>query len=127
MSKSSQDLQSTDPCPIAPVVGLIFGRWTSHVLWALTQSGRLRFTELSAQLPAITPKILTERLRQLERNGLVKRTYHAEVPPRVEYEATELAHTLSPIFTALTDWSEAHLPEVVQSQCVFDAEAVSRR
>ena len=95
---SSDRAQQVDPCPFEPVVDLVFGRWTSHVLWALVHNGRLRFTDLRAQLPAITPKVLTERLRRLERDGFVKRTYHREMPPRVEYEITPLAQTLIPAF-----------------------------
>ena len=74
-------------CPTAPVVDIVFSRWTTPILWALNEYGRQRFVELSRRITTITPKVLTQRLRQLERDGLVVRTYHAEVPPRVEYEA----------------------------------------
>src|SRR5919198_4022951 len=104
--------QPVDPCPIEPVVDLVFGRWTSHVLWALAHHGRLRFNELQAQVPGITPKVLTERLRQLERDGLVARTYHREIPPRVEYETTPLGPTLVPVFQAPPKWSDEHRAEV---------------
>lgn len=110
-----------DPCPFEPVVGLVFGRWTSHVLWVLAHRGATRFTELHAQLPAITPKVLTQRLRQLERDGFVRRTYYAEAPPRVEYEATELAGTLTPVFEVLTRWSSQHLGQVEAARGKFDA------
>ncbi|MER6066350.1 helix-turn-helix domain-containing protein [Streptomyces sp. NPDC001792] len=109
-----------DPCPFGPVMDILFARWTSHILWALTEHGRLRFSELRALLPGVTPKVLTERLRKLERDGLVTRTYHAEVPPRVEYEATELAATLEPVLLQLTDWAARHLPEVRSAQRRYD-------
>ncbi|PUB27657.1 HxlR family transcriptional regulator [Promicromonospora sp. AC04] len=109
-----------DPCPFAPVVEIVFARWTSHILWVLSEHGRLRFTELRGLLPGVTPKVLTERLRKLERDGLVTRTYHAEVPPRVEYEATALAATLQPAFRYLTDWSARHMQEVRSAQARFD-------
>ena len=73
-------------CPIAPVVDLVFSRWTTPILWTLNDYGRQRFVELQRRIGVITPKVLTQRLRQLERDGLVTRTYHAEVPPRVEYD-----------------------------------------
>lgn len=110
----------TDPCPITPVVDLVFGRWTSHVLWALAHHGRLRFTELQRQVRGITPKVLTERLRQLERDGFVARTYYPEMPPRVEYEMTALGQTLVPVFQSLTTWSDQHLGEVQRARRVYD-------
>ncbi|GAB3892469.1 hypothetical protein GCM10027612_40060 [Microbispora bryophytorum subsp. camponoti] len=90
---------TTDPelaCPISPVVDIVFSRWTSPILWSLHAFGRQRFVELERRIEKITPKVLTQRLRQLERDGLVVRTYHPEVPPRVEYEISELGRTLSP-------------------------------
>lgn len=112
---------SVDPCPIAPVVDLFFGRWSTQVLWALTHYGRMRFNELQQRIPGLTPKVLTQRLRQLERDGLVVRTYYAEVPPRVEYEATTLAGTLSPLFNSLAQWSDTHLAEVLAARASYDA------
>jgi DNA-binding HxlR family transcriptional regulator len=112
----------TDPCPIAPVVELVFGRWTSHVLWTLAEGGRLRFTELQRTLPAITPKVLSQRLRQLERDGFVERTYHPEMPPRVEYELTPLGASLSPLFRTLVGWSEDHLEQVEGARQRYDAD-----
>lgn len=82
--------------------------------------GRQRFVELARHITTITPKVLTQRLRQLERDGLVVRTYHAEVPPRVEYEISELGHTLAPLFASLEEWSDAHLGEVEQARTAYD-------
>ena len=87
----------TDPetaCPIAPVVDIVFSRWTTPILWALNEYGRQRFGDLERRIATITPKVLTQRLRQLERDGLITRTYHAEMPPRVEYEISELSRSL---------------------------------
>ena len=123
MKKAPTRPLQADPCPIEPVVELVFGRWTSHVLWTLGNKGRMRFMDLRAHIPAVTPKVLTERLRQLERNGFVRRTYYPEMPPRVEYEATELAASLKPVFNAIVDWSDGHLDEVVAAQERSDAEA----
>lgn len=117
-----QGPQQVDPCPIAPVVDLVFGRWTTHVLWTLSFSGPLRFTEVQALVPGITPKVLTERLRRLERDGFITRTYHRELPPRVEYEMTDLGRTLVPLFQALNKWSEDHLGAVRAAQGVYDHE-----
>ena len=69
------------PCPISPVVELVFSRWTTPILWTLHEHGTQRFVELERTL-GVTPKVLTQRLRQMERDGLVVRTYHPEIPPR---------------------------------------------
>jgi DNA-binding HxlR family transcriptional regulator len=115
--------QVVDQCPFEPVVDLVFGRWTSHVLWTLATKGRLRFSELHAQLPAVTPRVLTERLRKLERDGFLRRSYYREIPPRVEYEITPLAETLIPALRVLADWSAAHLDEVHAARRRYDAES----
>ncbi|MBF6194760.1 helix-turn-helix domain-containing protein [Nocardia implantans] len=113
--------EPVDPCPITPVIDLVFGRWSTQVLWVLTHDGTLRFTELQQRIPGLTPKVLTQRLRQLERDGLVARTYYPEVPPRVEYEATPLARTLTPVFGSIVAWSAEHLGEVLAARAAFDA------
>ncbi|SDT23217.1 winged helix-turn-helix transcriptional regulator [Actinoplanes derwentensis] len=115
--------KSVDPelaCPVAPVVDIVFSRWTTPILWALHEFGRQRFVELERRLAGITPKVLTQRLRQLERDGLVSRTYHAEVPPRVEYEITDLGASLGPLFAHLSNWADAHLGEVEQARHSYD-------
>ncbi|GAA3569552.1 helix-turn-helix domain-containing protein [Streptomyces osmaniensis] len=106
-------------CPIAPVVDIVFSRWTTPILWALHEYGRQRFVELERRIGTITPKVLTQRLRQLERDGLVVRTYHAEVPPRVEYEIGELGRSLAPLFAALSEWS-VHLDAVERARVAYD-------
>ncbi|WP_326653992.1 MULTISPECIES: helix-turn-helix domain-containing protein [unclassified Streptomyces] len=108
-------------CPINPVVDLVFSRWTTPILWVLEHHGRLRFNELQRLVPTITPKVLTQRVRQLERDGMIVRTYHAEIPPRVEYEISDLGRTLVPVFDTLVGWSEAHLPQVAAARRAYDA------
>ena len=108
-------------CPIAPVVDIVFSRWTTPILWTLNEFGRQRFVELERRIGSITPKVLTQRLRQLERDGLVVRTYHPEVPPRVEYEISELGRSLAPLFAHLTVWADANLPKVERARAAYDA------
>jgi DNA-binding HxlR family transcriptional regulator len=110
-------------CPIAPVVDIVFSHWTTPILWTLNEFGRQRFGELERRIGAITPKVLTQRLRQLERDGLVVRTYHAEIPPRVEYEISELGRSLAPLFSALAQWSSANLDKVAQARQDYDSTA----
>lgn len=111
-------------CPIAPVVDIVFSRWTTPILWALNEYGRQRFVELQRRIATITPKVLTQRLRQLERDGLITRTYHAEVPPRVEYEISELGRSLGPMFATLADWS-ANLARVEEARADYDGRSRS--
>lgn len=117
---SRADVTPEQACPIAPVVDVVFSRWTTPILWTLNEYGKHRFVELERRIATITPKVLTERLRRLERDGLVVRTYHPEVPPRVEYEITELGRSLAPLFAALSDWS-VNLGGVEQARRDYDA------
>ena len=106
-------------CLIAPTVEMIFSRWTTPILWALHQDGTLRFGELQERAGTVTAKVLTQRLRQLERDGLVERTYHPEMPPRVEYTITDLGRSLQPVFAALGTWTRERLPEVEKSRQAY--------
>jgi DNA-binding HxlR family transcriptional regulator len=112
-------------CPIAPVVDIVFSRWTTPILWTLNEFGRQRFVELERRITTITPKVLTQRLRQLERDGLVVRTYHAEVPPRVEYEISDLGRSLAPLFAGLAEWSP-NLGKVEAARKAYDARTSAR-
>jgi DNA-binding HxlR family transcriptional regulator len=107
-------------CPIAPVVDIVFSRWTTPILWQLNAHGRQRFNDLRDLVEGITAKVLTQRLRQLERDGLVARTMHLEIPPRVEYEITDLGRSLAPVFAALVNWSDDHLNEVTRARDDYD-------
>jgi DNA-binding HxlR family transcriptional regulator len=117
---------TTDPelaCPVSPVVDIVFSRWTTPVLWTLHAHGRQRFVELQRRIARITPKVLTQRLRQLERDGLVVRTYYPEVPPRVEYEISELGSSLAPLFAHLSAWASSNLDKVDQARRDYDGDA----
>lgn len=113
-------------CPVGLAVEVLSSRWTTPVLWTLHTFGRQRFVELHRRVPTITPKVLTQRLRQLERDGLVTREYHPEVPPRVEYEITPLGASLAPIFVQLTAWAAAHASTVEQARAAFDLHPLTR-
>ncbi|MDL4815160.1 winged helix-turn-helix transcriptional regulator [Actinomadura opuntiae] len=120
---------SADPeqaCPIAPVVDIVFSRWTTPILWSLNEYGRQRFVELQRRITTITPKVLTQRLRQLERDGLVVRTYHPEVPPRVEYEISDLGRSLAPLFAHLAEWADANLGTVERARHDYDNASAPR-
>lgn len=101
---------TADPtvCDMAGFTGVIGGRWKLGILCTLTTDGKARFNELVERLQPITPTTLTRQLRELERDALVKRTQYNEIPPRVEYEATELSATLRPVLDTIAEWVHTH-------------------
>lgn len=96
--------------PMQTLLDVLAGPWTLFLAWTLLQEGPLRFGELHRQTSGISSKVLTERLRMLERRGFVHRRYEPFVPPQVSYEATSKLRELTPILTAFRDlaerWSE---------------------
>lgn len=93
--------------PVRRLADAIGDKWGLLCLYAL-EDGPMRFNALERRLPGISQKVLTETLRKLERVGLVHRTVHAEVPPRVEYRLTALGGSLTPITAAMCEWSAHH-------------------
>jgi DNA-binding HxlR family transcriptional regulator len=106
-------------CPSRQVLDRIGDAWSVLVVGSLAD-GSLRYSELAARVDGVSPKMLTQTLRGLERDGLVERTVHAVVPPRVEYELTRLGHSLLGVVTELTEWAESNIDEVVAARTVYD-------
>ena len=101
-------MKATDNnCPAEFTLAMIGGRWKIPILFHLL-SGRKRFTELARALNGVTQKMLTQQLREMERNGLVERKVFAQVPPRVEYSLTNLGISLRPVVDAMCRWGEEH-------------------
>jgi DNA-binding HxlR family transcriptional regulator len=100
------DRCAEESCPVARAVRVLDGKWTMLVIRDLL-GGTRRFSELRASLAGISPKTLTDRLRDLEQNGLVERVTYAEIPPRVEYTLTKKGRTLEPVIGALADWGRS--------------------
>jgi DNA-binding HxlR family transcriptional regulator len=94
-------------CAVEAALGVIGGRWKGVVLYWLL-GGKKRFGELRRQLPSCTARMLTLQLRELETDGLVKRTVYAEVPPRVEYELTAFGRSLEPVLLGLKEWGRRY-------------------
>ncbi|GLK76473.1 hypothetical protein GCM10008171_17270 [Methylopila jiangsuensis] len=95
-------------CSVEAAVGLIDGKWKSVILFHLL-SGTLRFGEIRRQIANVTPRMLTNQLRELEEDGLVARKVYAQVPPKVEYSLSPLGRTMEPILLALKGWGDANL------------------
>jgi DNA-binding HxlR family transcriptional regulator len=110
----------TATCPSRTSLARIANKWTAMVVIAL-DGGRMRFGDLRTTVDGISAKVLTETLRDLERDGLVTRHVYVEVPPRVEYELTALGRTLHTPLEALGRWAEANIAEVLAAREAYDA------
>jgi DNA-binding HxlR family transcriptional regulator len=108
-------------CPIRMVLDRIADKWTVMMLSLLSDGAPHRFNELRRNVEGISQKMLTQTLRDLERDGLVVRTVYAEIPPRVEYALTPLGATLCDPIAQLGQWAVAHVDEVKRAQSAFDA------
>jgi DNA-binding HxlR family transcriptional regulator len=97
----------TEICPITTVQNMIAGKWKLIILWQLSQAKR-RFSALQKLLPDISQGILTQQLRELERDGFVHREVYREVPPKVEYSLTAIGLSFLPILNAIGEWGKAH-------------------
>jgi DNA-binding HxlR family transcriptional regulator len=106
-------------CPSRTSLARIANKWTAMVVAALGDR-RLRFTELRAAVGGISNRVLTVTLRDLERDGLVARHVHREVPPRIEYELTELGRTLQAPLEALGRWADEHSDQVLAAREAYD-------
>jgi DNA-binding HxlR family transcriptional regulator len=104
---------------IRGILDRIGDKWSLLVV-ATLDGPPLRFTELKAQIPGISQRMLTRTVRNLERDGLVSRTVYAEVPPRVEYALTETGVTLIEPAVALAEWAIDHNPEIEHHQAAYD-------
>jgi DNA-binding HxlR family transcriptional regulator len=102
-------------CPTRLVLDLIADKWTTLVIYLLSQGTR-RYGELQRGVGGISQKMLTQTLRRLEEDGLVLRVIYPEVPPRTEYSLTELGATLKEPLGALCQWAVAHFPEVEKAR-----------
>src|SRR6266496_6005963 len=111
-------------CPTHIVLDRIGDKWTVLVVSALA-TDTLRFTELRARVGGVAPKVLTQTLRALERDGILKRTVYAEVPPRVEYSLTRLGRSLATPIDAIQNWAETHVAAVLTARDKYDERAAS--
>lgn len=104
-------------CPVAATIELIGGKYKALILWHLSD-GTLRFSELQRRINGATPKMLTQQLRELEAKALIHREVYPVVPPRVEYQLTELGRSLLPVLVAMRDWGAEYLhARDIQANC----------
>lgn len=105
---------------VTDLIGRVADKWTLLILEELEDNGTCRFTELARLVPGISQKMLTQTLRAMERDGLVRRTVHPVIPPKVEYELTDLGHSLGEAFCGVWHWAGENLDRVEAARKTFD-------
>lgn len=96
-----------EKCPVETALDVLAGKWKILILWYLRRD-TLRFSELQKLLPRVTQKMLIQKLRELEEDGIVHREVYPVVPPKVEYSLTKYGETLKPILKQMYFWGEIH-------------------
>ncbi|MFB7724060.1 winged helix-turn-helix transcriptional regulator [Nocardia sp. NPDC056100] len=107
-------------CPTRQVLDHIAGKWTILIIDALHEQGPMRYTELSRRIGGVSQKMLTQTLRSLETDGFLTRTVEPTIPPRVDYELTDLGRSLAEPIAALRNWTEQHINEVERARARRD-------
>ncbi|RIK34111.1 MAG: transcriptional regulator [Chloroflexi bacterium] len=110
-------------CPTRLVLDRVADKWTVLIVGRLALGTR-RFGELSRDVSGISPKVLTQKLRELERDGILTRRVYASVPPKVEYDLTPLGKTLIELVQFVQSWAENNIDEILQSQQAYDQRSV---
>jgi len=115
-----------EDCEVRHILNRIADKWSLLTI-ALLEGRTMRFSELHRRIDGISQRMLTVTLRQLERDGLVRRTVYPVVPPRVDYELTPLGATLHETIQALVTWTQVHQNEVAAARARYDARAQAQR
>ncbi|MDE2289635.1 helix-turn-helix domain-containing protein [Pandoraea sp.] len=133
MNKTPKEPTASPPTktypPLAPevealvheIIGQVAGKWTMIILDLLQEKGTLRFTQIGKTVSGISQKMLTQTLREMERDGLVVRTVHPVIPPHVDYALTPLGESLSEAFCSVWLWTEKHYGEIQKAREAFAA------
>ena len=111
-------------CPSRQVLDRIGDTWSVLIVGALA-SGPRRYSEVAARIQGISPKMLTQTLRGLERDGMISRTVFPVVPPRVDYALTDLGRSLLGLVSALETWAEAHISDVAEARAAYALRAAA--
>ncbi|MDH6353905.1 DNA-binding HxlR family transcriptional regulator [Dysgonomonas sp. PH5-45] len=99
------NFENSGYCPVRDVIARLGDKWSILILTTLKTNGKLRFSEIQRSIGDVSQRMLTVTLRSMEADGIIRREVYAEVPPRVEYELTELGESLFPHLQALVDWA----------------------
>lgn len=105
---STSSKENTSHCPVRTTLSLIGGKYKVFILWSLFD-GTLRFSQLQKSVPQANAKMLSQQLKELERDGLIVRKAYPVIPPKVEYSLSPLGESLKPILSCIYDWGAAYL------------------
>jgi DNA-binding HxlR family transcriptional regulator len=123
MSHPAKPWPDADPAVdalVTEVIARVADKWTMLILDVLAEGGEQRFTQLARAVPGISQKMLTQTLRAMERDGLVTRTVHAVIPPRVDYRLTDLGLSLGAAFCGVWIWAKDNLDRIETARAAFD-------
>ena len=109
-------------CPSRQVLDRIGDTWSVLIIATLADGPR-RYSQLAARIDGVSPKMLTQTLRGLERDGMISRTVFPEVPPRVEYDLTSLGRSLLGLVSGMSTWAEEHIDDVIGARVAYDTRA----
>lgn len=107
----TQCCQTTFNCPVEATVKLMGGKYKSVILWNLAD-GKLRYSEIHRLIPSATDKVLTQQLKEMEKDGLILREVYPQVPPKTEYSLTDFGRTLMPVLNAMCNWGKDYLDKI---------------
>lgn len=103
--------ENANECPITTFMDKIGGKWKPVIVWLLLKNGTMRFNELDKAINGITQKMLSQQLKSLEEENIIKRISYPVIPPKVEYSLTEKGNTLSELLEGIMEWSNTNLIE----------------
>ena len=106
--KMSKTLTASEMCPMDLGINILSGKWKLKILWNIQRKNIIRFNELQKLLGSITTKTLTNQLRELEEQKIIRRNVYPEVPPKVEYSLTELGESIIPVLKMLCEWGKEY-------------------
>ena len=112
LQENKKKYTDVNACPVRNIISRFSGKWSLLILCVLSENDSTRFNAIGKAIPDISPKVLTETLKNLEADGFINRRLYAEVPPKVEYSLTPLGQGLLPIIDSMIEWAVAHFSDV---------------
>ena len=112
LQENKKKYTDVNACPVRNIISRFSGKWSLLSLCVLSENDSTRFNAIGKAIPDISPKVLTETLKNLEADGFINRRLYAEVPPKVEYSLTPLGQSLLPIIDSMIEWAVAHFSDV---------------
>jgi DNA-binding HxlR family transcriptional regulator len=115
-----KEICDIDSCGVRDALQIIGGKWKNRILYVIVLNEPIRFNELRRSLPEISQKMLTQQLRELERDGIVLRKSYPEVPMRVEYSMTSIGESIGLLYKAINLWQQDNIKYIEKSRLTYD-------